>query len=875
MTASSVALREARAHPLWERQVQLEERMLCMGADAVRESVSRARTKGHLSTTRPVHRVLADWLPKVAAELVSWRRHAVRSCGAKPIALAYILEEDAPLLALIGLREVLNCVGEKSSRIVALSYAIGRWAEHELKLHHWKATNPEGYKRAQRYYDTEGSTDSHRAKGNLHIFNKTFPGWVGWPDEARFRVGATLLDVIVRATGWFSVEFAEVDGHELMKRKNSKRSIPLMLAVKPDMMTWLGKAFDTEEFSHPRHGPTIIPPRPWLGNEGGGYWTPAILPLRLVRFKASHQEQRNSANEEYDALDMEGARASVNTIQEVPWKINREVLRVVEECWALDMGIAGLPVVSAAPKPPRPDDIDTNEEASKAWRRAAKNIMHRNKTVLSRVRSATKIVRTAGGRTPGMEPTVDPREGSYYQEERFYFPHMLDFRGRMYSVPSGLSPQGHDLSRGLLLFADSKPILEENGGVHWLKLQVANMMGHDKFSTAERLEWVEERHDDWLAVAVDPVLRRDVWAVGKTPWQALAAILDYAGYLKEGPGYRSSLPVTVDGTCNGLQHLSALTHDDESAPLVNLSASLAPHDIYASVATEWTARLHEVQAAGGDNAQFADWILAVWGGVIPRSATKRQVMVLPYGGTRDAFYTYTVEAVEEAIGPPAPTLEPSHYAFRNHAIGMASRLLWEVVNKRLPGAMAIMKWLQACSKVIVEGNQPLYWVVPSGFVVRHFYGQQREGTMKLSINGRVMKVRTLETTKVLDAAAQTRGVPPNFVHSLDGAALSLTINRCAAQGVTHITAIHDAYGTHAADMTKLAKLLRQAFVDVHEANPLDIFWGGCANILEGLFRAQGATEEEARDMAEDMKPPLPPMGTYNVRDVLQSDYFFS
>lgn len=249
-------------------------------------------------------------------------------------------------------------------------------------------------------------------------------------------------------------------------------------------------------------------------------------------------------------------------------------------------------------------------------------------------------------------------------------------------------------------------------------------------------------------------------------------------------------------------------------------------------------------------------------------------MVLPYGGTRDAFRAYTMEAIEEQTGPPG-TLDLQAFTFRNQAISLASKLLWQVVNRRLPGAMAIMAWLQACSRVIVEGNQPLYWVVPSGFVVRHFYGQQNEGKVSLSINGRKMQVRTLETTKELDAQRQTRSVPPNFVHSLDGAALSLTVNRCAAVGVTHITAIHDAYGTHAADMAKLSKLLRQAFVDVHEANPLDIFWGGCQDILEGLYRAQGATEEEARDMAMDMKPPLPPMGTYNVREVLASDYFFS
>jgi len=33
----------------------------------------------------------------------------------------------------------------------------------------------------------------------------------------------------------------------------------------------------------------------------------------------------------------------------------------------------------------------------------------------------------------------------------FYFPHNIDFRGRVYPVPPHLNHMGNDLSRGLLL----------------------------------------------------------------------------------------------------------------------------------------------------------------------------------------------------------------------------------------------------------------------------------------------------------------------------------------------------------------------------------------------------------------------------------------
>jgi len=42
----------------------------------------------------------------------------------------------------------------------------------------------------------------------------------------------------------------------------------------------------------------------------------------------------------------------------------------------------------------------------------------------------------------------------------FYFPSNLDFRGRVYPIPPYLHHLGSDLSRGLLTFAEGKPLGE-------------------------------------------------------------------------------------------------------------------------------------------------------------------------------------------------------------------------------------------------------------------------------------------------------------------------------------------------------------------------------------------------------------------------------
>lgn len=51
-----------------------------------------------------------------------------------------------------------------------------------------------------------------------------------------------------------------------------------------------------------------------------------------------------------------------------------------------------------------------------------------------------------------------------------YFPHNLDFRGRAYPMHPHLNHMGPDICRGLLQFADARPLGED--GLAWLYVQV-------------------------------------------------------------------------------------------------------------------------------------------------------------------------------------------------------------------------------------------------------------------------------------------------------------------------------------------------------------------------------------------------------------------
>ena len=68
--------------------------------------------------------------------------------------------------------------------------------------------------------------------------------------------------------------------------------------------------------------------------------------------------------------------------------------------------------------------------------------------------------------------------------------------------------------------------------------------------------------------------------------------------------------------------------------------------------------------------------------------------------------------------------------------------------------------------------------------------------------------------------------------------------------------IHDSYGTHAHNTPKLARILREAFVDMYSKN----------DVLNDFRKA-------ALEVLDEV--PEPPMqGSLNIHEVLDSPYFF-
>lgn len=638
--------------------------------------------------------------------------------------------------------------------------------------------------------------------------------------EERVRLGVCLASLMI-SKGFLSETQTRV------RANDTRRLIHLSEAT----LEALEKAGTAAALMRPTFMPTIVPPKPWSSTTDGGYWRPGRMTKMVIGRKQGTGPGALSAGAAPRMF------AAVNYLQNTPFKVNSKVLRVVEDMRKRNIAEAGIPPSELIPLPPRPYDVDEDDAARKAWRTAARKVHEANQ----RIRMASIIVNKTLITAQDMEP-----------HEEFWFPKVIDFRGRVYDNGLYLKPQGDDLSKGLLLFANGKPLGEVGG--YWLAVHGANSYGVDKVPLDDRVEWVMQNEDAILAAAESPLENR-FWMAADAPFQFLAFCFEWAGARLYGDDFISHIAVAMDGSCNGLQHLSAMLRDPIGGAAVNLLPSNKPSDIYTQVML--VVRRELERRAGLGEPTAGQWLT-----VLTRSVVKRPVMTLPYGATRQGFADQIVEdtirPLEQAGKSPFGTEGPIAAQYLSH-------ILWAATGEVVVAARTAMDWLQAVAKVASSAGKAVEWTTPTGMKVHQEYLDTKASQVELHTFGQRILIRLQEPIPgKIDRRRMAQAIAPNFVHSLDAAHMLRTVEFLTDRGRTdmHLSMIHDSYATHAADVETLSMALRQAFVELYNEK----CW---------LTAFRDEVAEQLGPEAAAELPPVPAQGSLDIEDVVNSLYFFA
>lgn len=790
-----------------------ELRMKERGLARARAGLARARRRELISETVAGNALLKKWITPLIDAVAEYmvKCEAVSGPGRPPDLFRHCGDMDPGVLAFVSLKVALD-QASAARALTSAARAVGSAIESELMLEAFEDQNEGGFKAVDKELKRRRSKATHAAITWRRAADGKGVEWTRIPIDEKVRIGVGMVDMIINTIGCLEVYTVPIGRNKWQHRVRLLKGVDDLLATLTDKAGLL----------RPEWTPLTSPPEAWKATMGGGYPRDPLPPLPLVkRTYRAHVEALKAA-------DLTKVYRAINAVQDTPWSVNAAVLKVLDQVWERGLDIGGLPPREDRPKPPKP--VIETEESLKVWKKQAMLVYEQNgKDVGARFEMARTI-------QLAKELVGGP----------IWMPHQLDFRGRMYAMPVGLNPQGPDHIRALLQFHEGKPLGKR--GMYWLGVHGANCFGVDKVSLNERYLWARSKSFEAQRVAADP-LGNLLWTEADKPWSFLAWCFEWAGAMAQGEDFVSHLPIALDGSCNGLQHFSALLRDPVGGKAVNLTPSDKPQDIYQAVADRVMAVLRERAQGDGPEA----WQAQAWVSFgIDRKITKRSVMVLPYGGTRISCIDYVRQAAQEKIAGGADNPFGEDLTRATTALGM---VVWDAIGDVVVAARDAMDWLQKAARAAASAGQAVSWTTPSGFPAHQEYRKTKVRRVETRLHGQLTRPRMYGETDKLDADKQALGMSPNFVHSLDASALVLTVCRALDRGVVDFAMIHDSYGTHAANTEELAACLREAFVAMYEGHdPLS---------------------DLARDLPGVKLPDLPSKGTLDIHQVLESPYFFA
>lgn len=729
----------------------------------------------------------------------------IRSGGAgrRPAAAKLLSRIEPEVAAYLTARIAVNSLATNAT-LQSMASQIGRALVDHLDMQLFESEAPGLASKVQHLVRAAPTVPAMRRFHLMKIVHDV--SRVDVSEQDRNHAGLKLVDLFCQGTGWFDL-VSRARGVELVAR--------------PALTAWLNQQHDRRALMVPLDMPMVVPPKPWRSPWCGGY---RVRQSKLIKARDRSQLAMLTKAACPDVY------AAINSIQSTAWRINTALLTVAKAIWNAGGHLGGLPERENRIIPPYPDAARTDPAIDRQWRDLVAPLHRWNETIGPARLKVAQLLWLGE---------------KFAAEDAIWFPHGLDWRGRAYPLASvtGPHPQGADLNRALLEFAEGKRLGEH--GADALAIHVANLFGHDKVSLDDRIAWTNANSADLAACAADPTGNR-WWTQTDKPWSALAACLAWAGYVAEGVDHVCHLPVAIDATSSGLQHFAALLRDAEGAEAVNLTDGPVPQDVYARV------------AAKAEAANTAP----EWKGRITRKITKRPTMTFVYAATRlgalhqirQAVYELDEDARRNGRSPYLGNVDTKA------AVKAITPVVWQAVGDTVTSAKAGMAWLQQVASLF---DAPIRWTTPAGLPVVHRYDRDEAYRLKVCVGPQRREVQikfaTDAATPVVDRRRARSAIAANLIHSLDASHMMLTAKACS--GRLALSVVHDSFATHAADMPVLRVALREVFVDQYTPDVLAILRDDLIAQLPAAMAAK--------------VPALPAYGDFQIKAVLKASYIFN
>lgn len=368
-------LANAYGETLAAEQLRLEHESYVMGEERFRKALERQIERGEFTDNATAKPLLDKLVPALGQHIGAFLQAKGR--GRPHVSKKYLSQVDSMTAAFITVKTVLTILAkEESVAIQRVAMAISRNVEDEVRYGRIRDEEAEHFKnkvrnnlaKRQGLHFKKAYMQAVEAgmldEGQLQSTHDT------WPKDEAFHVGVRLIELLIESTGMLTIErkFAGVPDKDHQAIHLTEEYVKALA----------GRAHALAGIN-PLYQPTIVPPKPWTGVSGGGYWAKGRRPLNLIRVGSKR------ALMHYAEVDMPEVYEAVNTIQNTAWKVNTDVLAVANMIVNWDnCPVEDIPSLNPLEKPERLEGMDENEELLRKWKRSAAAIYRKEKARQSR-----------------------------------------------------------------------------------------------------------------------------------------------------------------------------------------------------------------------------------------------------------------------------------------------------------------------------------------------------------------------------------------------------------------------------------------------------------------------------------------------------------
>ena len=440
-----------------------------------------------------------------------------------------------------------------------------------------------------------------------------------------------------------------------------------------------------------------------------------------------------------------------------------------------------------------------------------------------------------------------------------YFPIFCDNRGRLYPKVNYLNYQGSELAKSLILFANGDVMLRQDKESHeYLYAYGAACYGNglDKKSYLVRIQWVKDNWNDILNFENSSLVSE-----ADEKFLFLSFCLELRRFdkflLSDKKEFKTYLPIQLDGTCNGFQHLALMSNEldlFESLNLYDSNKDKDPKDFYRHLLNIVEGYLQLKYNECKDEKLKIQYKRIIDLG-LTRKNVKMLIMTKPYNSTdrtltrylRSSLIIHNKTEHDNITTTWYKTTEDSKNLVNNSDLILYVNTLNETLISKYSKIKSLIAYLSDVATLHNKLNLAISWNVPTGLIVTQKYMLQIKKRVKPVWSSTRSLTLTLIDNVKIDKNKQKRALMPNLVHSLDASSLCILYRLFS----NHITAdttnknpvnfysVHDCYGVTAPNVAYLIRFLQTTYINIYEdKNYLETFHNDIyANIIKSYGKA--------------------------------------